>query len=217
MQARRKKKRSQGLRRDILPRLLERIVEGGLTPGSKIIESKLAAELGVSRTPLREALLHLEREGLVRCDLHRGFTIEPLSAREVREVYPLLAALECFAARSSGRLLLLVVPVLTRINADFRRSGSPDKALELDTIWHETLLSQSKNARLLALVASLRRAIRRYEHFYMVDAARISTSAAQHRAILSAIRRGDMEAIVKGIETNYLFGMQVILRKMGEE
>src|SRR4030095_14455108 len=114
-------------------------------------------------------------------------------------------------------LLPLLVPVLTRINADFRNARSAQKALELDTSWHEALLSHSGNSRLLGWAAILRRAIRRYEHFYMADAARIATSAAQHHAIISAIRRGDVEEAARGIETNYLFGMQVILRKMGEE
>src|SRR5713101_6738628 len=103
------RKPSKRLRQDVLQALLKRIIEGTLKPATKIIESRLAAELDVSRTPLREALLHLEREGLVRSDLRRGFTVERLSAREVRETYPLLAALECFGVRSSAELLPLLV------------------------------------------------------------------------------------------------------------
>jgi len=211
------RKPSKRLRQDVLQALLKRIIEGTLKPATKITESRLAAELDVSRTPLREALLHLEREGLVRSDLRRGFTVERLSEREVRETYPLLAALECLAVRSSAELLPLLVPALRRINAEFRRACLPQKALDLDTLWHDTLLSQSKNSRLKALVTSLRRAIRRYEHFYMSDTTLIPTSAAQHRAIITAIRSGDTDQIATAIETNYIFGMQVLLRKMGEE
>ena len=69
------------LRQDVLPALRQRILAGRMKAGTKIIESRLAATLGISRTPLREALLHLEREGLVRSDLRRGFTVEPLSSR----------------------------------------------------------------------------------------------------------------------------------------
>ena len=208
---------SKRLRQGLLPALLKRIVEGELKPGAKIIESRLAAEIGVSRTPLREALLYLEREGLVRSDLRRGFTVAALSAREVRETYPLLAALECFAVRQRPQLLKLLIPDLERINGEFARARSPQRALDLDTLWHDKLMSQSMNSRLIALVASLRRAIRRYEHFYMSEARLIPASAAQHRAIIHAIRKGDTDEVLRAIDANYLFGMQVLLQKMGEE
>ncbi len=205
------------LRQELLPALRRSILLGKLKPGSKIIESRLAATLGVSRTPLREALLHLEREGLVRSDLRRGFTVEPLSPREVRETYPMLAALECFAVRTSVEFIPPLLPALERLNAQFRRARSPQDALELDTRWHDTLMSPSRNSRLTALVASLRLAIRRYEHIYMSDSAVLPTSAAQHDGILAALRKGDLEAALRSIELNYTFGMHSLLRKMGEE
>src|SRR3569623_316123 len=77
--------------------LREMVVTGALEPGGKLNERVLAGRLGASRTPLREALLQLEREGLIRSDLRRGFTVEPLSAQEVREVYPMNACLDCLA------------------------------------------------------------------------------------------------------------------------
>lgn len=208
---------SRRLRQNVAPALLRRIVEGRLKPGEKINESRLSAELGVSRTPLREALLYLEQEGLVRSDLRRGFTVEPLSGREVRETYPVLAALECLAIRTSFELVPLLLPQLERMNAEFARTRSPVKALELDTRWHETLMSHSKNSRLHSLTAMLRLAIRRYEHLYMADVKLIPASAAQHRVILSAVRKQHLAAVIEAVEYNYLFGMRALLRKMGEE
>jgi DNA-binding GntR family transcriptional regulator len=197
--------------------LLDLIVTGKLKGAEKINESRTSRLLKVSRTPLREALLHLEREGLVRSDLRRGFTVEPLSTREVRETYPILAQLECLAVRTSARIVAALLPELTRINAKFARARTPKRALEMDTLWHNTLMSQSKNARLASMVNGLRLAIRRYEHFYMADSKLIPNSAAQHRDIIAALRRNDLEAGIKAIEENYFFGMQVLLRKMGEE
>lgn len=208
---------SARLRQELLPALRKSILLGKLKPGSKIIESRLATAMGVSRTPLREALLHLEREGLVRSDLRRGFTVEPLSAREVRETYPLLAALECFAVRTSAEFIPPLLPELERLNAQFRRARSPQQALDLDTRWHDTLMSPSRNSRLTALVTSLRLAIRRYEHIYMSDASVLPTSSAQHDDILAALRARDMDAALTAIELNYTFGMHALLRKMGEE
>ncbi len=208
---------SKRLREDVAPALLRRIINGSLKPGEKVKESRLSRDLGVSRTPLREALLSLEREGLIRSDLRRGFTIEPLSAREVREIYPVLAALECLAIRSCFDLLPLLVPQLVKINAAFARSRSPANAQDLDTRWHETLMSQSKNSRLASLLGMLRQSIRRYEHLYMSDLKLIPMSVRQHNAIIDAIQKEDLEALLNGVERNYRFGMQILLRKMGEE
>src|SRR5688572_24496804 len=77
------------------------ILNGELLDGSRIVESSLCDQLGVSRTPLREALFRLEQEGLVRQDLARGFSVMPLSAREVREIYPIIWTLEVLALELS--------------------------------------------------------------------------------------------------------------------
>ncbi len=197
--------------------LLDLIVTGKLKGGERINESRISRRLKASRTPLREALLHLEREGLVRTDLRRGFTVEPLCSREIREIYPILAHLECLAVRTSFRFVTTVLPKLNRINAEFARARTPGRAIKLDTLWHNTLMSQSKNARLTSMVATLRLAIRRYEHFYMADSKLIHISAAQHQEIIAAFRDDDLEAGIRAIEENYVFGMQALLRKMGEE
>ena len=205
------------LRQQILPKLRDQIISGALAPGSRLIESAVSARSGVSRTPLREALLQLEREGLVRSDLRRGFTVTELSTRELRETYPLLVALECHAAQADFEFLHLLLPELTRVNRLFARARGPKWAMELDARWHETLLSQSRNSRLLAMIAGLRQAVQRYEFRYMSDVKLIATSAAQHAHIATAIEKNNLAATLAGIELNYLFGMRLLLRQMGEE
>jgi DNA-binding GntR family transcriptional regulator len=197
--------------------LLDLIVKGKLKGGERINESRTSRLLKASRTPLREALLQLEKEGLVRSDVRSGFTVGPLSSREVREVYPILAQLECLAVRTSARFVATVLPELSRINAHFARARTPERALEQDTLWHTTLTSQSKNARLATLIATLRLAIRRYEHFYMADSKLLPTSVAQHADIIAALQGNNLEAAIKAIEENYVFGMHALLGKMGEE
>ena len=153
----------------------------------------------------------------MRSDLRRGFSVEPLSAREIRESYPVLCALECLAVRNSIVFVSQLLPELTRINVLFAGTRSPRRALDLDTLWHDTLMSQSKNARLAAMVANLRRAIRRYEHVYMSDQSLTAHSAKQHRGIIAAFRRGDTEGALSALVENYHFGMQALLRNMDEE
>ena len=197
--------------------LLDLIVQGKLKAGQKLNELELSKRLKASRTPLREAFLHLEREGFVRSDLRRGFTVEPLSSREVRDSYPLIALLECSAVRASAQFLPLVLPELARINAKFARTRDPQLARDLDTLWHDTLMSQSKNARLSAIVGALRLSISRYERFYMSEPGLIAMSAAQHDDIMAAFKKGDIDLGIRRLEANYDFGMQALLKKMGED
>lgn len=205
------------IREGLRAKLLDRIVKGDLKGGDKLNELRLSGELKVSRTPLREALLHLEREGFVRSDQRRGFTVGELSTREVRETYPLIAQLEIMAVRNSAPVLSLVIPDLVRINADFARAKTAQRARDLDTLWHDTLMSQSKNARLSAIIGTLRLSIERYERLYMADTDLIALSVAQHNDVIKSLKRGDIEAALKAVEHNYSFGMQALLRKMGEE
>src|SRR5271165_5327532 len=100
------------VRERLIVALRELIVGGELQGGQKLNELELSLRLKTSRTPLREAMLHLEREGLVRSDLRRGFSVEPLSPREVRETYPVLCALECHAVRSSAEFIPPLLPEL---------------------------------------------------------------------------------------------------------
>jgi DNA-binding GntR family transcriptional regulator len=210
-------KKSSRLRQDLRSTLLRRIVVGELEAGKPINESHLATQLKVSRTPLREALLQLEQEGFIRSDERRGFSVERLSAREIREIYPMIWTLEGLALRSSAVCAHLLVPELARINLEFARARTSQRALDLDTQWHERLTSQSQNRRLLETISALRLGIRRYETVYMADTRLLPESVAQHNAIIDALREHDIDAAIKGLEKNWRFGMEVLIRKMGEE
>src|SRR6516225_2562575 len=106
---------SPRIRERLIVSLRELIVSAELKSGQKLNEVDLARRLKTSRTPLREALLHLERELLVRSDLRRGFSVEPLSAREIRETYPMLSALECHAVKETLDFIPALIPELARI------------------------------------------------------------------------------------------------------
>ena len=178
--------------------------------------SRLASGLKVSRTPLREALLQLEREGFVRSD-ERGFSVERLSTRGVREIYPMIWTLEGLAVRSSAVCAHLLIPDLSRINSQFANARDPQRALALDTKWHEQLTSQSQNRRLIQTISALRTSIQRYETIYMADTRLIPESVSQHDTIINALKKHDIETAVRALEDNWRFAMEVLVRKMGEE
>ena len=127
------------IRADLHGIVRDRIVRGELAPGARIKESALAEELGTSRTPLREALISLAHEGLIHSEFAHGFSVEPLSGREVRENYPVLWTLEGLALRASGNAVYDVLIEISKINAALAKSTKPEDRISLDTAWHEKL------------------------------------------------------------------------------
>jgi DNA-binding GntR family transcriptional regulator len=204
------------IRTDLRQILLERIVQGELAPGARIKETPLADELGTSRTPLREALIRLEQEGFVRSELAHGFTVEPLSGREVREIYPILWTLERLALRSSGSAVYSLLDELARTNADLATAQEPEERLVLDARWHETLLSHCPNRRLLAMLAHLRTAVRRYEHLFMADASLVAESVRQHEQVIAALQAREIDTAERLVEENWRVGMDLLLVRLGE-
>lgn len=205
------------MRADLYDALLARLLAGELAPNARLNESRLAADLGVSRTPLREALLRLEREGFVRSSLARGWTVAPLSAREAHESYPILWTLEGLALRESGDAVVLALPELEALNAELAAAPDPEGARAADARWHETLLSRCDNRRLLAALADLRRTLSRYERLFMADPTLVRVSVRQHAEIAAALARGDTAGAVVVLEANWRFGMSTLLRCLPEE
>jgi DNA-binding GntR family transcriptional regulator len=203
------------LRDDARAQLLQRIVNGELQPGTRINESQLSLELGLSRTPLREALMTLEREGFVRSEVNRGFIVAELSSHEAREIYPILWTLEGLALRETGLLAGTILPELERINQEFAVTNlEPKQAIQLDSAFHDTLISRCPNARLLELLRSHRQLLQRYEHIQFGDASLVLHSVAQHSIIIQALRLQDINIAVAAVEQNWRFGFELLLLKL---
>ena len=204
------------IRADLRRIVLERIVRRELAPGARIKETQLAAELGTSRTPLREALISLEQEGYIRSELARGFSVEPLSGREIRETYPILWTLEKLALRASGDAIYALLKDVSSINSALTNSKRPEERLSLDSAWHEKLLSNCPNRRLNGMISALRTSVRRYEHLFMSDPELVLESVRQHQQIIEALRAKDVEIAEQILEENWRVGMELLLVRLGE-
>ena len=209
------------LRQEVRRLVLDEILAGTLPPGSDVNEAALAASLGVSRTPLREALLALEREGFLLSEAGRGFRIVPLTERDVEEIYPMLWMAEGMALRSGGPLTTERKRRLAAINRELEAASTdPEAALGLDRKWHDALVEGSTNRRLLDLIAGLKELARRYELAYMRHSGTVILSARQHRGILSALDAGDMERATSLLEENWSVSQKFLIpwiRERGAE
>lgn len=202
------------LRADIRRQVLDQILHGKIAPGAHIIEATLASELNVSRTPLREALSQLEQEGFVTSSRDRGFFAAGMTEREVREIYPILSALESLALRLAGKGVLLSIEELTKINNQLKKTHKPKDSLVLDTRWHETLIAYCPNQRLKDFISYSRLIAWRYELIYMKEEKLIDVSFKQHAAIIEALEAGDTETATVRLEENWRFGMDVLLLRL---
>jgi DNA-binding GntR family transcriptional regulator len=209
--------RKKPLREDVHALLRQRIVEGQLLPGSRLPDVQIAAELGVSRTPVREALLRLVREGLVENDPNRGFFVAPLSRQEVLDTYPMVWALECLALQSCGPPSPEQTQALRRINAEMAAvAADAPRRQALDSLWHQTLLEPCGNQRLKELLAGLKQAVRRYECVYMQDVALVRRSVRDHNDILQALVKKRPKLAGRLLERNWRAGMESVLRRLDE-
>ena len=169
------------------------ILEGRLQPESRLNEVHMAAELGVSRTPLREALSRLSQTGLVVSKPNRGFFVAPVSSSEARDLYELLALLEGVALELAWPVDAKRLRTLERVNKALGEASSPVEVIDRNTEWHRTLIEPCQNRILLNLIEGVRTKLLRYEFsFFAPGRQRILESMRRHRDVVHAVARQDL-------------------------
>lgn len=197
------------LRDQVYQAVLARIYRGDLPPAGRIRDTQLAAQLGVSRTPVREALLRLSREGVLDADMGRGFSVRPLDGSEMRENGAILSALEQLALQLSGDFPASRLARLGEIDQELSAIRSDaDRCIDLDEEWHRTLLEGCPNARLRTLISTLWQVPRRYMRAYLRDAGRVSLSTQHHARIVEALRRNDRAAALERFKHHWQRGIE---------
>lgn len=176
--------------------LRSRILSHRLAPGSWIDEKALAAEQGISRTPLREALKVLASEGLVTMKLRRGAYVTEVSARDQAEVFHLLALLEGDAAGVvAAALLPAQLDELETLHAALEAAiDDRDAFFAANERFHLRLLELADNRWRIQMVADLRKVMKLARHHSLFKEGRLEASLAEHRAIMAALRARDAGA-----------------------
>jgi len=190
--------RQQSLTSLVQREIERRIVAGELTPGAKLNEAELAAAMGISRGPVREAFRALEQAGLVHTEKNRGVFVRQVSLEEANEIYEVRAALEAQIGRLAAKrvtpaLLERLRDIVKRMQA-VGRTRDPDAYFPLNLEFHETLAEASGNR---ALATNYRRVVnelnlyRRQTIMRNVDIIPVSTK--EHAAIVDAVAKGEAE------------------------
>lgn len=185
--------------------LRDLIVSNRLPPGSNHLETELAETLGMSRTPVREAMLLLAAQGLVEVRPRRGMRVLPLSAKDMAEIYDILIELEGLAAERaaernlSAKELAALENALTEMEAALENDDRVRWA-EHDQQFHDMLVSLSGNRRLVESVTSFNDQVRRARLLTLRLRPSPTKSNRDHRALFDAIRAGDA-AYARAIHT----------------
>jgi len=173
-------------------RLLEEIREGALLPGDRLREIELSERLGVSRTPVREAIRQLEADGLVTHVPRLGATVRRLDYAEVMELYEMRAVLEGTAARLAARAASDVeLDELDHLNDQLSDAGMGPDAARINRVFHATLLDAAKNRFLAKSMLSLQKALLILGPSQLLDNDRAEIAVTEHRRIMAALQARD--------------------------
>jgi len=204
-------------RDEVRDALREMILAGDVRPDGRIEEIELSSRLGVSRTPVREALIALEQEGLVASRPNRGFVVLPANADLVRETYPVLGALESAAVRLAGENLRAVVPRLKDINRRLAVEKNKARQHELDYAFHDQLAAACGNARLLTLLRAEWNRARRFDGAHERGMANQAGSCADHDKIIRAIEAGRVGDAARLLDEHWRGGVEVVVKWLKEK
>lgn len=178
--------------RDVVCEALRAAIQSGeLPPGERLMEIPLAEELGVSRTPIREAIRKLEQEGFVVMIPRRGTYVADITLKDINQVFEIRSSLEELAASlASERITPDELEELERhlvsIN-DYMESRDFDKIVAADIAFHEVLYSASRNDRLIEIIHNLREQTFRFRSVSMNQPGRLAKTWEEHRLLVEAL------------------------------
>ncbi len=200
----------RALYQDVAERLRQQIFGRQLEPGSWIDEMKLAAEFGISRTPLREALKVLAVEGLVTMKVRRGAYVTEMSREDVQQVYHLLGLLESDAAaqvatQAADSQRAELQRLHDRLEKQVRQR---DAFFAANEAFHMALLEIAGNRWATQVVADLRKVMKLNRHHSLFKQGRLADSLAEHRALMQAIEGRDGEAARRLMREHFDSGLE---------
>ncbi len=184
------------LRDEVFAYLRSSILKGEIEHGTKLMEKKLADELGVSRTPVREALRMLQTEGLVQIKHGRGTFVSEISPDEIKDVLEVRASLEKLAVRlCCERILPEELLGLKKIHAEFIKAVEEkniENIIRYDIDFHDAIYDITKNKKLITLIKNMSDQMYRFRVSYIKDLDDHSSIADEHSKIVAAIESKDV-------------------------
>jgi len=206
------------LRELVCENIRQAIIDGTLSPGERLMEIQLADEMGVSRTPVREAIRKLELEGFVVMIPRRGTYVADISIKDITEIYEIRISLDVLAAglaaeRITDEELEKLNSYLIEI-AKYVPTMDLDKIVELDTAFHDVLYNASRNERLCSIIGNLREQLTGIRGRSMSYPGRLVETMDEHRALLDSIAARDVERAQRAARVHLENAEQTLMRSL---
>ena len=182
------------------------ILTGGIIPGTRMMEVELAEEMGVSRTPIREAIRKLEKEGLVTIEPRRGAYASMISTEDMVEILEVRQDLEGLAAYfAAERMQDAQLDELKQVSASYNKAveeGIMEDMIKYDTKFHRIIVDSCHNKILVQMIEQLQELVLRFRYIYYDNFKRAENMPEEHEAILKAISSGKKDDARKAADVH---------------
>lgn len=210
----------QPLREVVCETLRNAIIQGVLKPGERLMEIQVSEELGVSRTPVREAIRKLELEGFVVMIPRRGTYVSDLSIKDINEVFEVRTALDVLAAgMAAERITDAELEQMERLLVElgeYIEEDNIEKIVEADSQFHDLLYSASRNSRLVGIINNLREQLTRFRSLSMSYPGRLKEMLGEHTRLVESLGMRNV-ALAKRLAGEHMANAeQTLLKNMVE-
>ena len=207
--------------RDVVFNTLRRaILRGELVPGQRLMEIRLADQMGVSRTPVREAIRKLELEGLVLMIPRRGAIVAKITEKDLKDVLEVRASLERLSTKlACERMEEETIEELREAQEAFKAALRGDDITlqaQKDVEFHDVIYKSTNNLRLIQMLNNLREQMYRYRLEYLKDGTSHQKLVEEHEAIIEALSRRDTEETTNIMVGHVYNQEQAVMRKIHE-
>ncbi|MDO4745689.1 MAG: GntR family transcriptional regulator [Bacillota bacterium] len=186
------------LREMVYEELKMQILTGAIVPGTRMMEVELAKEIGVSRTPIREAIRKLEKEGLVTIEPRRGAYASQISTEDMVEILEVRQNMEglaaFFAASRMSEEKMVELKEVSKCYNEAVKAGNMEDMIKHDTKFHRIIVESCNNKVLVQMIEQLQELVLRFRYIYYDNFKRAENMPEEHAEILAAIENGDAEA-----------------------
>ena len=208
----------RSLGQDVYGKLKQAIVRGDLPPDSRLIESRMANVMGISRTPVREAIHKLEREGLLRHNPSGGFFVVGLTRSDIEETFGIRSVLESYAARLAaarhkGEEELDPLDEKIHEYQLYLDQGNLKALLRINTEFHDLLYALSRSPRLIKMISDLQDPIYRFRQVLLKTEENAKISNEDHKLMLKLISKRNLDGVESLVREHILRGQGIVLKE----
>jgi DNA-binding GntR family transcriptional regulator len=208
------------LRDVVFNTLREAILKGELKPGERLMELQLAAKLGVSRTPIREAIRMLELEGLAVTTPRKGAEVARMTEKDMEDVLQIRKVLDELAVQLACDKInashLKAMESAIRTFEEASKARNVKQVAQADEAFHDAIYQAADNAKLMTLLNNLREQIYRYRVEYLKDENVYQTLLSEHKIIYESLKDGDKDRVTR-ITSQHIVNQEIFMKNMIQE